>query len=398
MKVNGRPPTAQSVRDDRGPDDAEPLIQVPVSPSLRSIATGWNHSCAVEPTGHVRCWGANHRGQLGDGTTKGHDGTSEVARLTDIVSVVAGGDHTCALRRDGRVMCWGGDESGELGDGIAATELTKWDPNPHPIPVPVRHLRAVAIAAGASHTCALTIRGEVYCWGGNEHGQLGDGTRLVSSVPINVTTLSNEPLTGMKALGTGTQHTCAAGDTGLFCWGDGRMDDLEKSNPSWPARVLEIAGVQHIAIGDRYTCVARLAEPLFCWGMIPFDPRIPRSYPQVSRVPSTNPSSFGDPPVSEVSLSERNSVCVIQHAVIDCWGPSTSGETGDVGDYMDVGVNDANPGVAVSLGAAHACAVNKDGSVWCWGNNESGQVTGTPGAPAQPPTRVRGVTARTNNP
>ncbi len=326
LKLEGRPLATPPVIDDRGPDDAEPLIRVPVSPSLRSIATGSSHSCAVEPTGRVRCWGANDQGQLGDGTTKEHGGTSEVARLTDIVSVVAGGDHTCALRRDGRVMCWGGDKSGEIGDGIAGTALTKWDPNPHPVPVPVRHLRAVAIAAGTSHTCALTIRGDVYCWGGNQHGQLGDGTRLASSGPINVTTLRNEPLTAMKALGTGTRHTCAADDTGLFCWGDGRMDDLEKSSPSWPARVLEIVGVHQIAIGDQYTCVARTGDPLFCWGIIPLDPRIPRSYPQVIRVSSTPPSSsFGDPPVSEVSLSEHNSVCVIQHAEVDCWGPK--GET-----------------------------------------------------------------------
>jgi alpha-tubulin suppressor-like RCC1 family protein len=87
-----------------------------------------------------------------------------------VAAVAAGRNHTCALVQAGRVLCWGDDGYGQLGDGKRADRL---------LPGRVAKLSRgiVAIAAGASHTCALMRGGHVFCTGQNGHGQLGDGTK-----------------------------------------------------------------------------------------------------------------------------------------------------------------------------------------------------------------------------
>jgi alpha-tubulin suppressor-like RCC1 family protein len=86
-----------------------------------AVATGSNHACAIKPGGSVVCWGANTRGQLGDGGYIGHNAFVAVPGLTGVTAIAGSGAATCAVLGDGTVSCWGNDRDGELGDGIAAT-------------------------------------------------------------------------------------------------------------------------------------------------------------------------------------------------------------------------------------------------------------------------------------
>ncbi|MCS7061308.1 MAG: hypothetical protein RMN25_09075 [Anaerolineae bacterium] len=115
----------------------------------------------------LKCWGRNFYGQLGTGNLIGSVVPTDVAGLGGgIVAVAAGGEHTCALNHSGGVQCWGLNDRGQLGDGTNTNRS---------VPTNVSGLGgpAIAIAAGYKHTCALLTDGRVQCWGANNRGQLG---------------------------------------------------------------------------------------------------------------------------------------------------------------------------------------------------------------------------------
>ncbi len=130
------------------------------------------------------------------------------------VGLAAGAMHTCAVFADGHVSCWGSNERGQLGQGLEARVEAAWSP------IRVRGLEAVTrVASGDRHTCALTASGEVWCWGGNSRKQLGDGTTSARAAPTRV------PLPGpARAVRARGARTCAVeleDESRSWCWGDG---------------------------------------------------------------------------------------------------------------------------------------------------------------------------------
>ncbi len=136
---------------------------------VTALAAGEFHTCAVR-TGEVWCWGDNHFGQLGDGTEEDRSQPVRVAGLPAGVTGIASlGNSTCAITSQGGVLCWGLNNYGELGNGSHSSSL-------QPIPVSGLSSGVIALAGGGYFICAITEQGQVYCWGANDNGQLGDGT------------------------------------------------------------------------------------------------------------------------------------------------------------------------------------------------------------------------------
>lgn len=144
-----------------------------------ATAAGFSASCAVTAAGTVKCWGSNLHGQLGNSFSGDSLAPVEVQGASSVVSVTIGLNHACVLTTAGGVKCWGWNFYGQLGNSSTADSF---------VPVDVEGLTKdiVSVSAGATHTCAVTIKGAVKCWGSNLSGELGNDSATSSDVPVDV--------------------------------------------------------------------------------------------------------------------------------------------------------------------------------------------------------------------
>ncbi len=336
--------------------------------SATQVVTGTDHTCALTSSGGVRCWGGNDFGQLGDGRTITRSLPGAVSGLTSgVQAIAAGNSFSCALLNAGGVQCWGLNKSGQLGDGTGKERHT---------PVDVSGLTSgvQAIAAGASHACALTTGGGVKCWGLNSDGQLGDGTTKIRRTPVDVTGLTN----GVTAVALGAAHSCALLSTGgVQCWGGnttGQVGDNSTRKRKTPVSVVGLAsGVTNIAAGGLHTCARTSAGAAMCWGWnqhgeIGDGTKVDRHVPT-----AVSGLSSG---VNTVIAGDEHS-CARTGGTVSCWGDNRAGQLGDgTTDESDVpGPVGGLSGVAgLGAGEVHTCARTNAGAVECWGSNDSGQL------------------------
>ncbi len=228
---------------------------------VQAVAAGGSHACVLTESGGVKCWGWNGHGQVGDGTTTNRSAPTDVSSLgSGIQSVASGYDHTCALTLGGGVKCWGDNDFGELGDGTTSRRR---------IPVDVSGLgsNAQAVTTGHGHTCALTVEGGVKCWGRNNFGQLGDGSTTGRWIPVDVNSLGSS----VEAITTGNEHTCAlTTEGGMKCWGSndvGQLGDGTTIDRLTPTDVSGLSsGVQTISTRMTHVCALMSNSSVKCWG------------------------------------------------------------------------------------------------------------------------------------
>jgi alpha-tubulin suppressor-like RCC1 family protein len=171
--------------------------------TILSIATGYNHACAIASDNQAYCWGRNSQGQIGDNNVTGRYvptavDTSGVLTGKTILSISAGGNHTCAIASDNQVYCWGYDHYGQLGDNTTTDSL---------VPVAVNTSGVLAgktilsVSAGVNHTCVIASDNQAYCWGWNNYGQLGDNTSGTNRLVPAAVDMSGFPPTPQVTLG-----------------------------------------------------------------------------------------------------------------------------------------------------------------------------------------------------
>lgn len=205
------------IGDDESPNTSVLDVNFGEERRARQVAAGWRHTCALFDTGKVRCWGLGHMGQLGNGRTDnwGDSPDRTVAAQQDVrlngkaIQVVAGYYHSCALLETGNVQCWGNNRNGQLGlgndvnmgDNETALDEIDFGPN----------TKAVQVAAGDWHTCALLSMGAVRCWGSNAYGQLGLGHSEEQSTTIRPSSPSHDAqlgdVTEVTRLAAGGSHS-----------------------------------------------------------------------------------------------------------------------------------------------------------------------------------------------
>ncbi len=346
-----------------------PLDAGPAPSLLRdvtAVGAGARHACARLTSGVVVCWGANDKGQLGEGSAAFSPVAVPVPGIDPVAELaVSPDDFTCVRHDDGGVSCWGhgarkplriagiagatalaaGDRAGACAV-LVDTTVRCWtmDNIGKSAEDPAPGLRdVVQIATASDHTCALRKSGAVSCWGENCAGQLGDGTRAAQRAPVAVVDLARA-----LAVAVSPARSCALlPSQTLACWGAA----------GWSCDP---------AIADRCIPDSRASA---CGYLAGTRPRIARGVTRVAALPAG-----------------RLGCVVLESGGVACWdgraeAPAFPGVAGPI-----EGITGA---LAVSSGERHACALVVDGTVRCWGEDDVGQLgDGALRQPSAVPTTV----------
>ncbi|MDR2571960.1 MAG: hypothetical protein LBD23_16910, partial [Oscillospiraceae bacterium] len=155
-------------------------VQILPGETWESVAAGEEHTVAIKRDGTLWAWGANYHGQLGDGTIIPRHTPVQILPDTTWMSVSAGHQHSVGIRTGGSLWAWGSNHMGSLGNGAII-------PTPSRTPVHIRPGTTWSgVSAGDFYNVAIHTNGTLWSWGGNEHGQLGDGTTINRFIPFQI--------------------------------------------------------------------------------------------------------------------------------------------------------------------------------------------------------------------
>ena len=365
-----------------------------------SLAAGGQHNCGLSSLGKAYCWGANASGQLGLGTSVDRSllpaavaagALSPGERFTELS---AGGLHTCGRTSYGRVYCWGDNYRGQLGDGQRPNDQN----TPSAVEMGARSTgeRFVKVTAGNEHTCGLSGKGDAYCWGYDEHGQLGNGAGVNGAdTPVLVLQGDRQPGEHFIFLRAGSNHTCGLSDRGkAYCWGydnDGQLGNgatvtedqhepsaVEVSALSPGERFLSLTG------GDKHTCGVTSSGRAFCWGK---NSSAELGSGQASTVDEDAPrpvdmSALGDDLFISLNAGEHFTCGLTVRGHAYCWGGGGAGQLG-VGVWdavfrgpvmMDLSQMPGDRFVNLAAAPDHTCGHTSSGMAFCWGRDNASQL------------------------
>ena len=307
-------------------------IMEPAAPGVASpppgrqwaqLAAGWLHSCGLDTTRAMWCWGDNKWGQLGTGNTVSSPDPVQVTGLGAVATVSAFGPTTCAITVAGAPYCWGPNWNGELGTGDTTARL-----GPAKVSVSALATRTfTSIAPSDSHTCALDTSRRAWCWGSNDNGQLGTGDQVARLSPTLVTTAAG-PAPEFVEVRTGGLHTCAI-DTQAraWCWGYNGQGQLGISSTTQQVSptLVTVSAFSSLRPGDSHTCGLSPSGTAYCWGynvsgQLGTGDQVNRAEPTVVT---------GLQGVVAVAASYRRSCAADQAGKAWCWGQGTYGVLGD---------------------------------------------------------------------
>lgn len=374
-----------------GGDDFLPASVTRSFEVTAALAAGAAHSLEIRADGTLHGWGANASGQLGDGSTMIRPTPVPVSLPAGVtaLAVAAGGGHSLALGSDGELYAWGDNSRGQIGDG---STLQRTAPVQVSLPAGVS---ALAIAAGNGHSLAMGSDGTLYAWGNNDSGQLGDGSTQQRPTPVRVSL----PV-GVSALSVsaGRAHSLATGSDGrLYAWGsnsfrqisDGSLASLRAT----PVQVRLSTGVSALSVtaGDDHSLAVGSDGNLYAWGSNSDGQRGDGStFPPGRPVQVSLPAG-----VSALSLAAgaTHSLAMGSDGMLYAWGGNSDGQLGD-GSYtgratrLQVSLPAGVSALGVAAGGVHTLAMGSDGTLYAWGGNEYGQLGDGSAAFRTPPVRV----------
>lgn len=382
----------------------------PGADTVVAVRAGGQFACALRGSGAVSCWGRNNEGQVGqppegdlacDALSRCRPTPTLVPGLKNVTHLAAGQFFACARTGDGAVQCWGSNDQGTL--GMAGTQLVT-----RPRPGLVSALpHALDVSAGAYNACARVDEDggvEVYCWGTNRQGMLGEVASISTSLPTRIPALSGAKSVVLSRL---TEHGCAilANDT-VVCWGNSASGslghavnsagDLACPNSTVCNHVPTLVGgaidfkVTELALGFSFACGRSIGTgDVRCWGYNGFGSLGLGGASENGEHPnpSTAPVVSG---ATAISVGGAHA-CALVDGAVQCWGTNALGElgNGNLADLCGFGAckTTAQPvlqlaGVVVRIttGFSASFASTADGKEWAWGANPDGRLGHTPGS------------------
>ena len=359
--------------------------------AILQVDAGTAHACALLGDGTVYCWGTNGGGQLGDGTVNPRTTVGMVPGLSNVTQISTGAHianvnvtgHTCARTNDGKLYCWGRNTNSQVGDGTAMDVLS---------PKVIIAADVAQVSAGRVHTCARLSTGGVNCWGNNGSGQLGNGTMNSTTAPAMA------PIAGLiaKSVSAGANHTCAVLMTGeLSCWGanvQGQLGNGTTMTSTAPTTVPGTANMVSVDAGYGFTCAIDMGGVLRCFGNNSMGELglgnmtmqlTPQVVTAISNAAAVSCGTHTDPGAHSCVLRSNGGAY--------CSGRNDSGQLG-LGDMMTRTTHTSvslPPVAEIAAGFQFTCARLVDGPIRCWGRNDYAQLgTGKASSPAVTPQAV----------
>jgi alpha-tubulin suppressor-like RCC1 family protein len=339
-------------------------------------------------------WGFNDRGQVGDGSLVNRAlpvavTTSGGLAGKSVTAIAAGGYHTLALTSTNELYAWGYNQFGQLGD---ASFTSRTEPVAVTMTGALAGKTVTAIAAGTHHCLVLTSDGKVFGWGYNENGAVGNGSTNNRNTPVAVSTSGVLAGKSVVAIATGLQQCLAlTSDHQLFSWGMnnfGQLGDGSNSTRTLPVAVIvsgNLAGqtVTGIAAGRDHSLALTSGGKLFAWGYNNFGQlgdgtNTNRNTPVAVNMTGALAGKF----VSAMDGGYSHSVALTSGGEGFAWGRNDDGNLGDgtvtnrnVPVAVTAGALPAGiPLVSIAAGRSHSTALTLDGRVFAWGLNDNGQM------------------------
>jgi alpha-tubulin suppressor-like RCC1 family protein len=337
---------------------------------VRAISNGFLTSCALLGNGTVSCLGKNSNGAVGDGTTTDRWTPVAVSGLTNVVSLSGGGGyHHCAVLANTTVKCWGENTYGQIGDGTDTRKIT---------PEPVNGLSGVSqVSVGEQHTCALKIDKTVWCWGSNTKGQLAVGVSIQDSpMPRQIVGLSGvkDVKSGSQHV------CIIRSDNQVACWGHptGITGNRSGTLVTTPTVITNTADAVSLSVGNEQSCVAKSDGTVWCWGHVFHGEAgwVATGTTTARRSSAVQITSVSN--IVQVALSKESACGRRASGDVLCWGEASVGQLGD-GTYQPRGIAtyirvtwQTNPYAARVAAMASSwyqrCAILTDRRVACWGS------------------------------
>ncbi|MEI4235092.1 hypothetical protein [Roseovarius sp. D22-M7] len=355
-----------------GGDAAEPE-EISIGGTWKTIDRS-RHACAIRLDGSLWCWGANNTGQLGDGTTSSRQSPVNIQPGTKWLEVAVttnnkSAGHTCATRLDGARFCWGANDNGQLGNLSSPANIT--------------NMTAIddtgnytAIYSSDSAACALRVDGTLWCWGSDASGVLGNGAGGGGTALSEVDGGGTWKSVGMSTTGPNAEHACAIkSDDTLWCWGandHGQVGvgvtggDYQSPVQVSPGTTWKMVAAGHWQNGDGHTCAIRSDDTLWCWGInsegqLGIGSTVDQNAPVQVSVGTT---------WKYVDLGSSRSSCAIRSDDrLYCWGVNKDGKFGN-GTYSSSNVpvvSGTATWSSIESGSRTSCGIQLDGSYWCAG-------------------------------
>jgi len=362
---------------------------------LPVLAAGFAHSLAIAADGTVWAWGHNQHGDfygvLGVGErSQDSPVPAQVQGLAHAIAVAAGTGFSVVLCSDGTVWSWGGNDDGELGDGTRAFRST---------PEQVEGLvDVVAVAAGYHHAIALCRDGTVWAWGSNRDGQLGDGTtpdRLPDRlVPVQVKGLADV----VTVAASGNNSAAICGDGTLWIWGNnepnqtGYAYDYHTQGTYNVFRApVQVQGLSDVTAVEPSAAAAALRRDgtVWVWGRNFYGQPTDRAWP--ARLTPVQVQELSA--VVAIDGDNGRTVALCRDGTVWEWGYNGDNLYGRPPMYRTtpMRVQELSDVVAVGVGSNHNLALRRDGTVWAWGDNGDGELGDGTTTDRSTPVQVQGL-------
>jgi alpha-tubulin suppressor-like RCC1 family protein len=277
-----------------------------------------------------------------------------------VYSTIIDATESCALRQDGKLFCWGLNEHGQVGDGTIVSKTV-------PVQIDSGTLYSKISSSGANR-CGITSGGVLKCWGYNIVGQVGDNSTTDRSVPTLI-----DSGTLYASVSVANEHACGITTSGVLkCWGYnylGRIGDGTTVNKLVPTIIDSGTTYSQVKAGPHSTCGITSINQVKCWGS--------NSYGQVGN--GTTSTAQASPVLidssttySQIVLGAEHTCGITTSGVLKCWGKNSLGQVGDNTTSDKLVPTIIDPGISYSkiqLGYGRTCGISSAGIFKCWGNN-----------------------------